>query len=236
VLIPRTFHQIWLGPDPLPAEYLEHRRSWTTHHPGWTLEVWTEETLPGDLERKEIYELLRQPAERSDLLRFELLARYGGVYVDADFECLRSIEPLVDGAELFVGYRKPGRVNNALLGAVPGHPLVERAIQEIAPRTTYGPVDKDATGPGFLGRLLDGQPGVTFFEPGVFYPRTVEEREGAYAVHHQARSWKDTEGLRRSLRKADQRLLAAREQARQWRLRYEEAQAELVRLRERSRT
>ena len=57
-------------------------------------------SLPGDLRRPEAAERLRAPAERSDILRLELLWREGGVYVDTDFECLRSIEPLLDGARL----------------------------------------------------------------------------------------------------------------------------------------
>ena len=42
---------------------------------------------------------------------------------------------------------------------------------------------------------------------------------------------KDDEGLRRSLAKAEKRLLEAQEEARDWRLKYEQAEAELNRLR-----
>ena len=67
IAIPRLFHQIWLGPDPFPAEYVEYQRSWTRHHPGWELRLWTEADLPDDLERTESYEVLRQPAELDTL-------------------------------------------------------------------------------------------------------------------------------------------------------------------------
>jgi inositol phosphorylceramide mannosyltransferase catalytic subunit len=228
VKIPRVFHQIWVGPDPLPDGYERHRDSWLRHHPGWDLRLWTEESLPQNARRPEVYERLRNPGERSDVLRFELLSRFGGVYVDCDFECLRSIEPLLEGVELFAGYKKPGRTNNAIIGSTPGHPAVERALELIRPRTTYGVVDKEGTGPLFLDRLLAEFPDATIFGPEIFYPRTHKGRLEAYAVHHRGRAWKDAEGIRASLRKAEKKLRRARDEAERWRLACEQAEAELV--------
>jgi mannosyltransferase OCH1-like enzyme len=230
-VIPRIFHQIWLGPDPFPREYVGYQRSWTRRHPGWELRLWTEDDLPGDLERKEIYERLRRPAERSDLLRFELLARHGGVYLDADFECLRSLEPLLEGVTFFCAYNDPGRVNNAIVGSVRGHPLVVRAIRELRPRETFGPVDKGGTGPFFLNRLVSEFSDVTIFAEELFYPRTPAAREGAYAVHHAARSWKDPADLVLDAVRAEQRLSIVQDELALMKKRYELAQAELETLR-----
>jgi mannosyltransferase OCH1-like enzyme len=229
--IPRVFHQIWLGLDPLPREYSTYQRSWTSRHPGWELRLWTEDDLPDDLERTEVYERLRRPAERSDLLRFELLARHGGVYVDADFECLRPIEPLLDGVRFFCAYNDPGRVNNAILGCVPGHPLVLRAIRELRPRESFGPVDKAGTGPLFLNRLVGEFPDVTIFAEGLFYPRTPAARGSAYAVHHAARSWKDPADLALDAVRAEQRLAVVQDELATMTRRYELAREELEALR-----
>jgi mannosyltransferase OCH1-like enzyme len=229
--IPHVFHQIWLGDKPLPREYEAYRRSWTRHHPGWEMQVWTEENLPADLERKEIYELLRRPAERSDMFRLELLHRHGGVYVDTDFECRRSIEPLLEGVSFFCAYIEPGRVNNALIGSVAGHPLLAHAVGELRPRTTYGPVDKEGTGPLFFNRIVSGAAGVTVFPEELFYPRTPAEVEGAYAVHHAARSWKEPEDLVLDAVRAEQRLAVAQDELAKMELRYRLAQEEVEALR-----
>ena len=229
--IPHVFHQIWLGPDALPRDHEEYQRSWKRRHPDWELRLWTEESLPGDLERREIYELLRRPAERSDMLRLELLQRHGGVYVDTDFECRRSIEPLLDGVTFFCAYIDPGRVNNALIGSVPGHPLLERGIRELRPRTTFGPVDKEGTGPLFFNRLVSGDSGVTIFAEELFYPRTPAEAEGAYAVHHAARSWKDPADLALDAVRAEQRLAIVQDELAKTEQRYRLAQEELEALR-----
>jgi mannosyltransferase OCH1-like enzyme len=228
-LIPKVFHQIWLGPEPFPGDYARYQQTWTRHHPGWELRVWTEENLPDDLERREIYELLRRPAERSDMLRLELLKRHGGVYVDADFECRRSIEPLLDGVTFFCAYIDPGRVTNALVGSVPGHPLLEQGIRELRARTTFGPVDKEGTGPLFFNRLVSDQEGVTIFAEELFYPRTPAQEEQAYAVHHAGRSWKEPADLLLDAQRAEQRLAIVQDELakleQRYRLLEEEAEA-----------
>ncbi len=240
MLIPRIFHQIWVGPDPFPDEFLPYRQSWLDHHPGWELKVWNEETLPtaDELRRPEAAERLRAPWERGDIFRLEILWRMGGVHIDTDFECLRSIEPLIESTDFFIGYRKPGKVNGALMGSVPGHPLLDRGLDEMRPRSSYGMQmgagsdnNKDETGPEFLDQLLSTHPGATFIDAELFYPRTPEEQATAYAIHHRARAWKDDEGLRRSLAKTEKRLFKAQEEAQEWRLKYEQAEAELARLR-----
>ena len=76
MLIPRVFHQIWLGPKPLPEAFARYQRTWVDCHPSWEFRLWTEENLPEDLRRPEVYERLRVPAERADLLRLELLWRF----------------------------------------------------------------------------------------------------------------------------------------------------------------
>jgi hypothetical protein len=90
---------------------------------------------------------------------------------------------------------------------------------------------KDTSGPEFIDAIFLDRPGVTFVEPELFYPRTPEQIENAYAVHHKARAWKDEDGLRAMLTKAEARLLKSQEETLKWRRRAEEAEAELERLR-----
>jgi mannosyltransferase OCH1-like enzyme len=224
MLIPRVFHQIWVGPNPFPEELAGYQETWLRHHPGWELRLWTEETRPDELRRPESYERLRVPAERADILRLEVVWRYGGVYIDTDFECLRSIEPLLEDVDFFAAYRKPRRVNNALFGAVAGHPILDRALDEMRPAEVYG-YDKAAAGPWFLSGLLADYPEARIFDPDVFYPRTPAARKTAYAYHHKARSWHDADSLRGKLVAAQRQLLQAQDEIARWQLRCEQAEA-----------
>jgi mannosyltransferase OCH1-like enzyme len=207
-VIPRAFHQIWLGEEPFPYE--RERETWRRRHPGWELRLWTEADLPADLELREAANRLRQPAERADLLRLELLHRHGGVYLDADFECLQPIDPLLEDVSCCLGLLDSGRVSNAVIGAVPGHPLLARAMAEARPRETYGPVDRDGTGPLLLERLRHDVADVTLFEPNVFY--ATERERAEYAFHLSVRSWKDAAGLREDVARAERDRATARQE------------------------
>jgi mannosyltransferase OCH1-like enzyme len=228
MLIPRVFHRIWVGPDPLPREYAAYGETWAKHHPGWELRLWTEDNLPEGV-RPEVYERLRAPAERANLLRLELLSREGGVYMDTDFECLRSIEPLIENAEVFITLAKAGRVNNALMGSVPGHAAIAEALAQVRPVEFFGH-DKAATGTRLLDGILIDRPGVTLLEAELFYPMTESQREHAYAVHHKARSWKDPDTLRIDLERAEREVATQKELAAKRKLRYQAAEAEVYRL------
>jgi inositol phosphorylceramide mannosyltransferase catalytic subunit len=229
MLIPGVFHQIWLGPDPLPEKYRRYQQTWLTHHPGWELRLWTEDDLPENLRRPEAYEKLRAPAERANILRLELLWRLGGVYVDTDFECLRSIEPLIENAELFITLAKPDRVNNALMGSVAGHPVLDEALEQIRPVEYFGH-DKAATGTRFLDGLLLGREGVTLLDHELFYPATQEQRQRAYGLHHKARTWKGADELRIDLERAEREIETQKELGAKRKARYQRAEAELDRL------
>lgn len=234
LLIPRVFHQIWLGLDPLPETHASYQETWLRHHPGWELRLWTEDNMPLDLRRTEPLERIRLPAERSVFLRAELLWRFGGVYVDTDFECLRSIEPLIAKATFFIGCSKPGRPHDALYGSVADHPILDEAIESFVPREFYGSRSTTLTQ---LGRILDAhRDEVLFLEPAVLHAKKTE-RERAYAVHHGGRSWKDAPVLLQRLRqvKANERRWRERyeeavEESDRWRAQYEQAEAELKRL------
>jgi hypothetical protein len=209
-MIPRTFHHIWLGPDPLPHEHGPWIKSWKRHHPDWEFRLWTEDDLPEDPIRPEVLERLRAPVERADILRLEIIYRYGGVYLDTDLECLRPLDPYLDGQE-FVGVcHKPGRITNTAIAAVPRHPLLERALQEVNPMEMYWTSAserlKEVAGPLLLDRLVADFPDIRLLDPPVFFPSTPEERANAVCVHHMARVWHNTTTLRAAMLRAEKRL------------------------------
>jgi len=195
-----------VGHDPFPDEFAEYQRTWVEHHPDWELKMWTEDNLPNDLRRREIYEKLRCPAERADILRLEVLWRYGGIYFDTDYECVRPLEDLIDGLDFFVAYLKPGRINNAFLGCIPNHRILDEAIRTLRPREYYG-YDKGAAGPLFLDNHLRKYGRVKKFDAELFNPNTPAQYKAAYAIHHRARSWMQNEGFKEVAQIAEQRLL-----------------------------
>ena len=192
--IPRLIHRIWLGGAAMPEEHVRYGETFAEHHPDWEMRLWTDADLPSlGIGEREL-SLTRWHSETSDLVRYAVLARHGGVYVDTDVECLRPLDPLLRGVDAFAGLETPGRLGTAILGARPGHRLFTRAAAEARQTVGLGLHSVDATGPYFLSLLAEQEPdGLTLFEPELFYPYLWDEREraagpfpGSSVVHHWA--------------------------------------------------
>jgi len=217
IKIPKIFHQIWVGPNPFPNEFREYQKIWLEKHPGWKLMFWTENNLPQDMIRTEGYEKLRIPSERSDILRLEVLYLYGGVYIDTDMCCLKNIEPLIDGCDLFLAYKKPGHVNGAFIGSTKGHKTIVKAIKNLRPAQFYS-TEKPAIGPLYLNTVVkENLAEFTIFDPGLIYPSNDSQMETAYAKHLEAGSWVTKEHLERKLKKLNRKNDSLQKQLQEYR-------------------
>lgn len=154
--IPPVIHFIWLGPRPFPPESVENVRTWIAKHPDWEVKFWTDrEREPPCFGMKTIlvkefyfsrlarcYEESQNWGEKSDLLRYEILFKEGGVYVDHDANCLQSFEGLHKGFDFFCCLEPPhepfvGRnitCGNAVIGSRPRHPTIDKVIDLVAKR------------------------------------------------------------------------------------------------------
>lgn len=196
---------------------MEYRESWRRHHPDWEMRLWTDETV-AELELPEAYERSRDHLERCDVLRIELLRRFGGVYVDCDVECRKPIDPLIEGLSAFASYQQADRdtIQNGVMGSVPGHPAMERAASEVVKTVGSGPIT-EATGPDFLTPIFAGFADLVVFDHEKFNPyspvepwRRDEEFPDAYAIHHWAGHWKSREYYKERVERLQTRLHRAR--------------------------
>jgi hypothetical protein len=161
--------------------------------------TWTEDTLP-TLQNERPFRAAYTQALKSNIARYEILLREGGIYVDTDFECLRNLEPLLDGVDCFVAWAEPGLANNAIIGARPGHPFVHDlvvSLEEHIHRSSAQDAHVVQSGPQYLTDVLRRHPDVVTFPPELFYPYAWHERwrrrerfPGAYAVHHWSLTWR----------------------------------------------
>lgn len=200
VTLPRKFHWIWLGSNPLPAEYRDWMDGWLRLHPGWEGHVWTDSNLP-PLQNDACFQAAKSMAQRADIARYEIVFQQGGVYIDTDFECLRNITPLLAGKSAFVGEEEDGHIANSIFGAVPKHPWLERAIERLPLKFRTETTIVEQTGPNFLDGVTRGRDDVHVFAPEIFFPYTWRQRHQsaqsfprAYAIHHWAHSWAGGDG------------------------------------------
>ena len=45
-MIPKIFHHVWIGPNPMPKEEIEFRESFRKLHPDWDFMLWNNQELP----------------------------------------------------------------------------------------------------------------------------------------------------------------------------------------------
>jgi mannosyltransferase OCH1-like enzyme len=200
-VIERTVHRIWLGDSPEPEWTRAFAATW--QRPGWELRQWDG---PGELyplRNQDVYDRAEEIAPehvaqlRADVLRYEVLHRCGGVYVDVDFECLRPIDKLLEGVECFAAWEEQERwIANGFMGAARGHPFIDLLISELAAHVAAQPFRKPnrLTGPQYLTSMWRAHgKGVIVLPARLVYPylytQISEHGPGdswpeAYAVHH----------------------------------------------------
>jgi hypothetical protein len=135
-------------------------------------------------------------AQRADILRYEILYRFGGVYLDVDMECLKRIDGLLEGVQAFAAEEQPGELAIGILGATPGHPWLKDVIERLPASMREHASVPHATGPGHLTAVTRDHPDVTVFPQDFFYPYLAHEPSrakgpftSAYAVHRWQGSW-----------------------------------------------
>ena len=154
--IPKIIHHIWFG-KPLPEVYKKYVASWKKHHPSWEHKLWTNADIGSFplLSGDKIYRTANL-GQRSDIFRLEILYKYGGLYVDTDFLCLKPHDCIHHTCDFYLGLNN-GTVLNSFMASKPGHPFLKKYLQEIqkVPRFHQKPGSiLHQTGPFLLTRLL----------------------------------------------------------------------------------
>ena len=128
--IPKIIHQIWLGPNPRPVAWMD---TWKHKHPDWQYQLWTDSHLP-KLHNQKQFDLINSYPGKADILRLEVLFQYGGIYIDADSECLQPLDPLLR-YHFFACYEnevtRPGLIANGVMGSEPLHALLYANMNEV---------------------------------------------------------------------------------------------------------
>jgi len=133
--IPKIIHQIWIGPLPVPELYKKLQKTWQTMHPDWTYMLWTDKEVNNlSLVNRQFYLLEKAYSAKADILRYEILYVFGGVYIDMDCECLQPFDILHKHYDLYTGIipnNARAVLANGIIGATPHHPFLKMLIDEM---------------------------------------------------------------------------------------------------------
>ena len=164
--IPKIIHQYWNGNFP-PKMLMERCRNL---HPDWEYRLWSPKNVSAipNFYNKKIFDSFGRRKSwvgQSDVLRYEVLNAFGGIYMDADTLCFRSFNPLRTNG-FFAGYHNFGNpslsysddtlIANGIMGSVKGHPLALQLVKGLQndPKYSRGPEWKNV-GPKYATSIIE---------------------------------------------------------------------------------
>lgn len=205
--IPKIIHIIWLG-SALPDFAKKMLDSWKKFHPSWEVKLWTDEDLACfPLRNQEAFDRTKNFGKKSDIWRYEILEKFGGVYVDCDFECIKPLDDLHRTVDFYTGIgdgRTRPKLLNGIIGCRPHHPLIEACINSINPEVKEDSFQEilESTGPVFFTNCItnwllqrndlyqDVDPGIVVgFPTSFFYPFPDHIRQFYTSVDDVKKDW-----------------------------------------------
>jgi len=200
-MIPKIIHYAWFGASELTSSSLrvECLESWERLLPNYELKLWNEDNF--DLNW---CPYIREAAKRkkwafvADYVRFQVLADFGGIWLDTDTRILKPLDELLIN-KCFVGkeYEKEDdfAVGCGIIGAEKEHPLMHAMCRYyLRAKFSY------ATLPSIFGEHIKPffPKAVTIYPLDYFYPFPFSDRDKnwedyikpeSFSVHHWEHTW-----------------------------------------------
>ena len=202
-MIPRSLHQIWVGPDPGPVALMA---TWTRAHPAWTYRLWTMDDYDARPWRAKAQ--MAAFASRgcwegvADIMRYEILFHYGGFYLDADLDCVRPLDDWLCDCELLAvresEIHRRGVIANGIIGAIPWQSVFWRCLDKICALTPTFLADPhvwafQTTGPTLWTAMLKEARNALIVPSVLFLPQHyVDEAERDSSLIYARHAWTGT--------------------------------------------
>lgn len=135
-VVPKKMHLVALGTANL-TKYEDAIKTCRDLHGDWEHNVWTDDNATDFLTANypdivPHYTGYHQNIQRANILRYAVLHKLGGVYLDLDVSCHVNLDdtPIVNLPFVSPGAH-PAGVNNAFIATQPGHPFLARALAAV---------------------------------------------------------------------------------------------------------
>jgi GT2 family glycosyltransferase len=133
--IPKIIHQLWIGQKPAPTTLMD---TWKDKNPEFEYIFWNEDEIQKRnmvFKCQEKIDDIEEINGKADIMRWEILLLYGGVFLDADSICIESIDEELLNKNCFAGWEqeeaRPGLIATGTMGFPPNHPLLQKAVDWI---------------------------------------------------------------------------------------------------------
>lgn len=196
--IPKIIHYIWIGTKEFSPLQNKCIASWKDHmkEDGWQYKLWNEKTLPSEVINHPYFVKMYERKKWSyvsDFIRFWVLSKEGGIYLDTDVEVLKPFDDLLNQYG-FVGKSESGQIESAVIGATQNTKFTQIALNRYTADT------EDSTeelGPTMLAKAIQEDEGnITIYSHEYFFPFSFGEKftqkhikPETYSIHWWDYSW-----------------------------------------------
>lgn len=166
-------------------------------------------------DNRKFFDESKNYGQKSDILKWEVVYRFGGVYIDVDFESLKPLDMLNHMYDFYTGIQPLDtsfvQLGAALFAARPGHPILKHCVESIKDDwykkqiiLSTGPLHFTKSLYSSIGQhgMIDVALPASYFYPCGYddqkLPRKSWMKPESFAVHHWAGSWLKPEGWDRS--------------------------------------
>jgi mannosyltransferase OCH1-like enzyme len=124
-------HAFWFGGNDMPQEIVKCIDSWKQYLPNLEIKIWNEALYTSD--SKFYLEAIKnkQWAFASDYARFDILNKYGGLYLDTDMLILKSMEPLFSRCKYFIGRENDEELGCSIICLPKDNQISKHVLKEL---------------------------------------------------------------------------------------------------------
>jgi len=168
-----------------------------------------------DFENRTFFDAAKNYGQKSDILKWEVVHRFGGVYIDVDFESIKPLDMLHYMYDFYTGIQPLDtsfiQLGAALFAARPGHPILKHCVETIKDDwknkqivVSTGPLHFTKSFCSTMGKMntIDVALPASYFYPCGYdeqkVPREKWLKPESFAVHHWAGSWLKPDGWEQS--------------------------------------
>lgn len=162
--IPRLLHLVWVGKANQPDSLTKYISKWRELMPEWTVRLWTNEDLTDTEVQSDVLAKIREAdkgTQKADILKYYIVEKYGGIYVDADVEPYRSLEPLIYMSDLVICHDNVitwEYISVGFFAAIQNHPALQNTIAICLAAQLNTGEPHLSTGPYAFGRGVANTP------------------------------------------------------------------------------
>ncbi|KAH6622209.1 mannosyl phosphorylinositol ceramide synthase SUR1 [Boeremia exigua] len=202
-LIPKIIHQTYIN-ESIPAHWKGPQQTCIDLHPDYEYKLWTDKKAREFISDEypwflETFDGYPYPIQRADTIRYFVLHHFGGIYIDLDDGCNRSLDPLL-AYPAWVRRTIPTGISNDVMGAVPRHPFFLKAIDSLTDYNRRWPLPyitvMATTGPLYLSlvwRHYMNQNPEGNDRLRILFPEEYNNHAWSFFTHHLGNSWHKTD-------------------------------------------